>query len=153
MGWVAKELGVEEGNIQIGVPNTLASEKGIQPYNAFTRLKKVALILKDTGGEYIKALNQVISQYASSNAPPTEEQMASIANVISSNAGANNQYALAGEYLDALAEYVKILHQELGFTTDQAVQLAMNNYVNKLAGDNTAVSAYVSARLTALGGS
>ena len=153
MSWVAKELGVEEGNIQIGVPNTLASEKGIQPYNAFTRLKKVALILQDAGGEYIKALAQVISQYASSNAPPTEEQMASIANVISSNAGANNQYALAGEYLDALAEYVKILHQELGFTTDQAVQLAMNNYVNKLAGDNTAVSAYVNARLTALGGS
>jgi hydrogenase maturation factor HypF (carbamoyltransferase family) len=149
---VAKELGVDEGSIQIGVANSLASSKEIQPYNRFSRLRKVAAILRDTGGVYMNALAQVISEFASSTVPPTEEQMAAIANAISSNAGANNQYALAGQYLDALAEYVSIL-RELGFSGDAAVQLAMNNYIQNLTEGQTGVAAFMTARLAAMGGS
>jgi hypothetical protein len=152
LSWVAKELGVEPENIQIGVANSLASSKGIQPYNSFSRLKKAAAILRDAGGVYINALAQVISEFASSTVPPTEEQMAAIANAISSNAGANNQYALAGQYLDALAEYVSILRNEMGFSADDAVRLATNNYIQNLTEGQTGVAAYMAARLAAMGG-
>jgi len=153
MNWVAKELGVDTGSIQIGVTGSLASTKDIQPYRSFSKLRAVATILQDAGGQYINALAQVIYEFASSTAPPTEEQMASIADAMVSNTGANNQYALAAKYLDALAEYVGILNGEMGFTKEQAVQLATEKYVNKLAeSDNPAVAAYIAARLAAMGG-
>ena len=102
----------------------------------------------------MEALAQVISQFASSDAPPSEEQMASIADAIANDIGGNRQYAEAGEYLDALAKYVGILTDEMGFSTDQSIQLATDNYVSKLAeGENVGVAAYVASRLAALGGS
>jgi hypothetical protein len=153
LGWVARELGVDEGSIEIGVANSLASSKGIQPYNSFSRLRKAAAILRDAGGVYINAMAQVISEYASSTVPPTEEQMAAIANVISRNVGANNQYALAGQYLDALAEYVSILRDEIGFSADEAVRLATDNYIQNLTEGQTGVAAFMAARLSSLAGS
>ncbi|HCO93312.1 MAG TPA: hypothetical protein DIU00_05075 [Phycisphaerales bacterium] len=69
------------------------------------------------------------------------------------NAGANNQYALAGQYLDALAEYVSILSDEMGFSSEEAVQIATERYVGPLTeSDNAAVAAYIAARLAAMGG-
>ena len=101
----------------------------------------------------MNALAQVIYEYASSTTPPTEEQMASIADAIARNAGANNQYALAGKYLDALTEYVGILSDEMGFAKEQAVQMVIERYVNRLTdSDNPAVAAYLAARLAAMGG-
>jgi len=151
--WVAKELGIDSGKIQIWVADSLASARDIQPYDTLERLRAAATILQDAGGEYINALAQVIYEFASSTAPPTEEQMASIADAMKRNAGANNQYALAGKYLDALAEYVSILSDEMGFSPEEAVQIATERYVAPLAGsDNTAVAAYVAARLAAMGG-
>ncbi len=153
MSWVAQELGIDPESIDIGVPNSLASAKDIDPYERFARLRAAAMLLQDAGGEYINALAQVVLEFASSTAPPTEEQMASIADAMVRNAGANNQYALAGEYLDALAEYVSIVSGEMGFTQEQAVQLATERYVIGLTeSDNPAVGAYVAARLAAMGG-
>jgi len=102
----------------------------------------------------VAAMAQVIGQFASSTAPPTEEQMASIADAIANDIGGNRQYAAAGEYLDALEKYVGILTSDMGFSTDESIQLATDNYVRKLAeGENIGVAAYVAARLAALGGS
>ena len=152
--WTAAELGTDERNVQIWVANTLATNRNIQPCDACANFKAAATILKDVDGSRVAALGQVINEFASSAAPPTEEQMASIAYAIANDIQGNVQYAAAGEYLDALAKYVGILNSEMGFTADEAVQFATENYVQKLVEDeNLGVAAYVAARLAALGGS
>jgi filamentous hemagglutinin family protein len=152
--WVAAELGTDERNVQIWMANSLASTREIQPCDACTNLKAAATILQDVDGTRVAALAQVISQFASSTAPPTEEQMASIADAIANDIEGNGQYAAAGEYLDALAKYVGVLTTGMGFSADESVQFATENYVQKLAdGENVGVAAYVAARLAALGGS
>ncbi|OHB64404.1 MAG: hypothetical protein A2168_07300 [Planctomycetes bacterium RBG_13_50_24] len=152
--WVASELGTDESQIQIWMANSLASGPGIQPCDACANLKEAATILQDADGTRMAALTQVVSQFASSTAPPTEEQMASIADAIANDIQGNRQYAEAGEYLDALAKYVGILTSEMGLTADESIQFATDNYVGQLAeGENVGVAAYVAARLAALGGS
>jgi hypothetical protein len=80
--------------------------------------------------------------------------MASIADAIANDIEGNTQYAAAGEYLDALAKYVGILTSEMGFTADESIQFATDNYVGQLAqGEDMGVAVYVAARLAALGGS
>jgi filamentous hemagglutinin family protein len=152
--WAAAELGTGERSIQVWMANSVALGRDIQPCDACASLKEAAAILQDTDGSHLAALAQVISRFASSTAPPTEEQMASIADAIANDVEGNVQYAAAGEYLDALAKYVGILTSEMGYSADQAVQLATDNYVQKLAeGENMGVATYVASRLAALGGS
>ena len=134
--------------------NALASARDIQPCDACVNLKEAATILQDVDGTRVAALADVINEFASSTAPPTEEQMASIADAIANDIEGNRQYAAAGEYLDALAKYVGILNSEMGFSADESVQFATDNYVGQLAeGESMGVAAYVAARLAALGGS
>ena len=150
MKWVAAELGVGEEKIQIWLANSLASATDIQPYQTYTRFRTAAIILQDSDGSHVAALAQVILELASDTTPPTEEQMASIADAIANNAGANNQYALAGIYLDALAVYIGFLTDEIGFSSEDAVQFVMNKYILPLAeGENAGVAVYVAARLAA----
>jgi hypothetical protein len=154
MAWAAGELGADVQTIQIWIVNALASGSNIQPCNACMGLKQAATILQDAGGTYIDALTQVINEFASSTAPPTEEQMASIADAIANNIDAESIYATAGEYLDALADYVDILSSEMGLTTEEAIELVTAKYVEPLAeGDeNVGLVAYVAAILAALAG-
>jgi VCBS repeat-containing protein len=149
--WVALELGVDESNIEIWMANALASSRDIQPFETYARLRTAAVILKDSAGAHIRALTQVINEFASSTAPPTEEEMASIADAIASNAGADNHYGVAEEYLNALAQYISILNSNMGFSMDEAVEFATANYVNQLTErGNANVAAYVMARLAEL---
>jgi len=153
IGWVAAELGTDQKKVQIWVARALASPGNIQPCDACGGLKEAASILKDAEGTRVAALAEVINEFASSDAPPTEEQMASIANAIANDIEGNVQYAAAGEYLDALAKYVGILNSQMGFTADEAVQFATDNYVDNLVEtENVGVAAYVAARLASLGG-
>jgi hypothetical protein len=79
--------------------------------------------------------------------------MASIADAIANDVEGNIQYAAAGEYLDALAKYVGVIG-EMGFTADEAVQFATDNYIDGLVeAENVGVAAYVAARLAVLAGS
>ncbi|MBN2592520.1 MAG: cadherin-like domain-containing protein [Sedimentisphaerales bacterium] len=152
--WAAAELGIDERVMQIWAVNTLASSQDIQPCNACERLKNVAAVLRDDGGTRIAALAQVIGEYASSTAPPTPEQMASVADVISRNARANNRYAAAGEYVDAIVAYVGVLNNDLAFSTEESIMFAVDKYVAPLAeGQNAGLAAYIAARLATLGGS
>ncbi len=152
--WAAAELGTNESRIQIGIANALASGTNIQACDACTALKQAATILQDVEGTHIAALGQVINEFASSTTPPSEEQMTSIANALAQNVGAANQYATAGEYIDALANYVGVLNSQMGFTTDEAIQLVTDKYVGPLGqSQNAGLSAYVAARLAALGAS
>jgi len=152
--WVASELDTDESKIQIWIANASASGRDIQPCDACAKLKEAATILQDVDGARLAALAQVISQFASSDALPTEEQMASIANAIANDIEGNGRYAAAGEYLNALVEYIGVLTDEMGFSAEEAIQLAMENYIQNLVEDeNMGVAAFVAARLVALGGS
>jgi hypothetical protein len=151
--WTAAELGADQETIQIWFANSLASGRSIQPCDACTGLKAAATVLQDDDGTHLAALAAVISEFASSDAPPSEEQMASIADAIANDVEGNMQYAAAGEYLDALAAYVGVLTGEMGLSATDAIQLATDNYVGQLADDADAgVAAYVATRLAELGG-
>jgi VCBS repeat-containing protein len=151
--WAADELGIDERVVQIWAVNTLASPQDIQPCDACGKLQKAAVILRDDGGARVAALAQVVSEYASSTAPPSAEQMASVADVIARNAQANNSYAMAGEYLDALVAYVGILNNDLNFSKEESIMFAADKYIAPLAENQSAgVAAYIAARLAALGG-
>jgi len=139
--------------VQIWVANSLASTGNIQPCDACEELKNAAKILQDADGTHIAALAQVINEFASSTAPPTEEQMASIADAITRNTDADSHYAVADEYLDALATYVGILSSEMGFSAIEAVQLVTDKYIGRLAqGQNVGLATFIAASLAALGG-
>ena len=106
------------------------------------------MVLQDSRGTYASALSQVINEFASSTAPPTEEQLASIAGAISGTAEPGSVYALAGAYVDSLEDYVNFLVREMGFTQEDAVVFITTKYVDQLAeGENVGVAAYVAAQL------
>ena len=152
--WAAAELGIDERTMQIWTVNALASSRDIQPCDACEKLKGVAAILRDDGGTRIAALAQVIGEYAPSTAPPTDEQMASVADAIQRNSQAYNNYTTAGEYVDALVVYVGILSTDLNFSPEEAVMFAVDNYVAPLAeNQSVGLAAYIAARLAGLGGS
>ena len=151
--WVAKELGVDQETLDIQVANSTASNTDIQPYESYSNLRKAAIILKDADGSHIAALAQVISEFASNNVPPTEEQMASIADAIRRNTDEDSYYAVANEYLDALVTYVGILSSEMGYSPAKAVQIVTDKYISKLTqNQNVGVAAFLAASLAALGG-
>ena len=151
--WAAEEIGIDQRLVQIWVANSLASTGNIQPCDACEGLKNAAKILQDADGTHIAALTQVINEFASSTAPPTEEQMASIADAITRNTDADSYYATADEYLDALVTYVGILSSEMGFSTIESVQLVTDKYIGRLAqGQNVGVATFIAANLAALGG-
>ena len=152
--WAAAELGIDERTMQIWTVNALASSRDMQPCDACERLKGVAAILRDDGGTRIAALAQVIGEFAPSTAPPTDEQMASVADAIQRNSQAYNNYATAGEYLDALVAYVGILSNDLNFSAEESVMFAVDNYVVPLAeNQSVGLAAYIASRLADLGGS
>ena len=152
--WAAAELGIDERVMQIWTVNTLASSQDIQPCDACEKLKNVAAILRDDGGTRIAALAQVVDELASNTAPPTPEEMASVADAISRNSQANNHYAIAGEYLDALVVYVGVLNSDLNFSTEESIIFAADKYIAPLAENQSAgLTAYIAERLAALGGS
>ncbi|MBL7187259.1 MAG: tandem-95 repeat protein [Phycisphaerae bacterium] len=149
--WVAEELGVDERLMDVRFANTLASARDIPPYDAYSSFKKAANVLRDRRGIHTDALAQVISEFASSAAPPTEEQMASIAEAMARNTETGNVYALAGLYLDSLAEYVTFLVHEVGFSERHAVEFVTAKYADQLAEkENVGLAAYVAARLASL---
>jgi VCBS repeat-containing protein len=151
--WASEEVGIDQRPMQIWVDNSLASTGSIQPCDACAGLMNAAKVLKDADGTHIAALTRVVNQFASSTAPPTEQQMAAIAEAIARNTEEDNYYATAGQYLDALVTYVGILNTDFGFSTEESVQLVTDKYVNRLTqGQSVGVAAFLAASLAALGG-
>ncbi|GAI88193.1 unnamed protein product, partial [marine sediment metagenome] len=151
--WVAKELGVDERSIEIRMVNSLASNKGIQPYDTYSKFRNAAIILQDADGSHIAALVQVINEFASSTGPLSEEQMVSIADAITRNTDKDSHYAIADEYLDALVTYIRILSGEMGVSTTDSVRFVTYKYVSRLTQDqNVGVAAFLAACSSVLGG-
>jgi filamentous hemagglutinin family protein len=147
--WAAAELGTNERMIEIFAVNGLASPVDIQPCEAYSNLKKAANILTDR--TYLAALVQVTNEYAFGNAPLSTEQIASIADALSRNTKAKNQYGMAEKYLAALSEYVTTLNMELAFSPEVSVQFAYEKYVDRIADSgNVAAADYLAARLNSL---
>jgi hypothetical protein len=152
MRWTADELGIDAKTLQVWVAIALASPMNIQPCDACARLQDSAEILKDAKGTYVAALAQVVNEFASAAAPPSEEQMASIADTIARHSNDGTYYAVAGNYLDALAEYVGVLSYEMGYSRGESVTLAADKYIARLAvGDNVGVAAFIANRLATRG--
>lgn len=146
--WVAEEIGVDERVVDVWFANTLASARDIAPVDSYSKFKKSAKVLKDSRGIHASALSQVIDEFASSTAPPTEEQMASIAEAISGTAESDSIYALAGEYVNSLENYVTFLVAEMDFSQEDAVAFVTEKYVDQLAEKGSVgVAAYVAATL------
>jgi filamentous hemagglutinin family protein len=151
--WAAEEVGIDKRLVQIWVANSLASTGDIQPCDACERLRNAAKILQDADGTHIAALSQVVNEFASSTAPPTEEQMTAIADAIRRNTDEESYYAVANEYLDALVTYVGVLSSDMGFSPIESVQLVTDKYISRLTQDqNVGVAAFLAASLAALGG-
>jgi len=147
--WAAKELGVDGATIQISIASSLASAGSMPPCDACAGLRRAAIILRDYAGTRIAALSGIISEFASSDAPLSEEQNAVITEIIANGAEGNAEYALAKEYLDALGGYAGILDNEMGFSKTQSAEFVVNKYVAPLAeNDNAGLATFLAAMLT-----
>jgi hypothetical protein len=151
--WVAMELGIDEGTIEIRMANSLASNEGIQPYDTYSRFRNAAIILQDADGSRMAALIQVINEFASSTAPLSEEQMLSIADAITRNTDKDSYYAVAKEYIDALMTYTGILSSEMGVSTTESVRFVTYKYISRSTQtQNVGVAAFLAACSSVLGG-
>jgi hypothetical protein len=128
MQWLVDELG--ESNVQTylarAYPPSLNTD--LRPYKAAARLQNFAAILKDPGGAHIAALSQVINEFIQVDAPPTEEQLAMIAQSFADHAGDGTYYAAAGQWTNALKEYIGVLNSEIGWPDDRSVVFVMRKY-------------------------
>jgi hypothetical protein len=148
MQWLVEELG--ESNVQAylakAYPPSLNTD--LRPYEAAARLQNFAAILKDPGGIQIAALSQVISEVIQADVPPTPEQSTMIAQSFADHAGDGTHYALAGQWMNALTEYVSTINTDFGGTvrieregkTEEltANQFVMEKYGSEV-GDTTAM--------------
>lgn len=154
--WAAAELGVGAEEMQIGIANSVASGRGIQPCDTCAKLQGAATVLQDNSGLRVAALVQVINEMAPSGAPPSEEENASITAAIANNNDPGNHYAMAGEYLDSLAAYVGALNSEMNFSMADSMTFAVDRYIAPLVErdvGNVGVATFLAARLTALSAS
>jgi hypothetical protein len=152
MNWLAGELGIEEDEIEVAVGNAFAYSTDIQPCEMCARLKDAATILEDAEGTGVAALVQVVNEFVATPAPPSEEQMASIATAFADHVDDGTYYAAAGAWIDALVEYVGILTFEMGYSAEESTGYA-NKYIGPVTDTgNASLTAYVQARLAALGG-
>jgi filamentous hemagglutinin family protein len=152
MEWFAGEVGVPAEDIQIYVADAFASATDLQPCEACARLRDAAMVLADAEDTYIAALAQVVNEFVTTPAPPSEEQMTSIATAFADHTGDGTHYAAAGQWIDALSQYVSILTAELGYAADESAEFA-DKYVGGVRDmGNESLTAYVEARLAELGG-
>ncbi|MHC4637328.1 MAG: hypothetical protein ACYTBP_08750 [Planctomycetota bacterium] len=152
MQWLANELGTSAQGIQVYVSNTFALSSDISPCQSCAKLQNAAAFLDDADGVRLAALEQVLNEFITPNAPITDEQMILIVSTISQNVDDEDQphYASAGEYLDALAAYIGIITEDFGFSTEQAVTFLNENHSPST--ENVGLTTFIEARIAAISG-
>ena len=146
--WAAEEVGVSRRRMEIWIVNGLASARGVQPCDACTKLRDAAKILTDAQGIHAAAVAQIIDEFGSSAGPLTEELAAYITNAMARDSGTRAHYAIAEEYFNALAEYVGVLHNDMGFSVEKSAQIVAKKYIDPLvARGDVGVASYAAARL------
>jgi hypothetical protein len=153
MAAAADELGIEDEEIEVTVADAMAAAGDIQPCDTCARLVNAAAILRDEDGSRMAALAEVINTVAPADVPFTPEVGTLIAAAFEGHAGDGTAYATALEYVDAFAEYVRVLDTEMGSPVGDSVEFVMEKHgagINASPNDN--VAAYVASRLEAIGG-
>jgi fibronectin-binding autotransporter adhesin len=132
MQWLVEELG--ESNVQTylarAYPPSLNTD--LRPYKAAARLRNFATIIKDTQGEHIAALTQVVNEFIATPIPPSEEQMALIVSALTEQPEEGTHYAAAGQWIEALVEYTGVLSTEIGWSSEKSVAFVMSKYGSRL---------------------
>ncbi len=164
MQWMANELGLCDGDQQ-GEDENLCQEitqaylagaflqaTDLRPYRAATRLRDLVEILHDDDGTRIAGLVRAVNEFSQPDMPPSPEQFASIAQSFADHSNDGTHYAAAGEWLDALMEYVAILTSDVGWSEDESIAFVMGKYGTSIteAGD-VSVTAFVQMRLEGFG--
>jgi len=152
MNWLAGEIGVPAEDIQVVVADALALNTDIQPCEMCARLMEASKSLQDVDGTRIAAMAQVVNEFVTTPAPPSEEQMTSIAAALAEHVGDGTHYAAAGQWIDALVAYIGIMNTEMGYSASDATAFAQKYLAPVTDTGNVALIAYVQARLAALGG-
>jgi hypothetical protein len=163
--WLAQELGLCEGD-QWGEDQTQCQEltqaylagaffqaTDVNPYRAAARLRTLVEILHDEDGSHITALNQVVSEFIQTPVPPSDEQMAAIVATFKEHVNDGTHYAAAGQWLDALTEYVDILSTDIGWPTDESIAFVMGKYGTTVTETgNISVIAFIQMHLEGISG-
>jgi hypothetical protein len=152
MNWLADEIGVPAEDIQVVVAGAFALSTDVQPCEMCARLMGASNILQDVEGAQIASLARVVNEFVTTPAPPSPEQMTSIASALAEHAGDGTYYAAAGEWIDALVAYIGIMNSEMGYSATDAAAFAEKYLTTVNESGNAALVAYVQARLAALGG-
>jgi hypothetical protein len=162
--WLAEELGLCDGDeqgedegrcqeiTQAYLAGAFLQSTDLRPHRAAMQLRTLVEVLQDVDGARTGALTRVVGEFVQGPVPPSEEQMASIAETFAQHSNDGTHYASAGQWLDALAEYVGILNTEIGWQVDESVAFVMGKYCAGIteAGD-VSTTAYVQMYLEGLG--
>ncbi|MFA7484849.1 MAG: hypothetical protein WCZ89_02325, partial [Phycisphaerae bacterium] len=134
MSWFADEVGIPVDQIQVmfGGADYLATD--IQPCDACARLKQQADMMAGLDPEMVEAWASTVR--AALVGPPTPEMIAGIQTALADNPAALN-------FDSAAAEYVRIMNEELGVTSEDAVATLTSKY----APADADLIAYINARL------
>ena len=167
MEWLAEELEIQkdiqsyflhpfsENHQAVINKTTIDHQAGIHLCGASAKLLDAAAILNDPEGTHIAALQRVINELVATPLPPSEEQMASIVQALSlyRDNDVEPYYAEAGQWLDALVEYIRILNTEIGWSAEKAVALVADKYVTPaIEGGDTNLIVFIKTQLEALSG-
>lgn len=139
----AAELGIAPETLQIGIGNALALNPSIQPCQTCESLVNAATILNDADGTQMAALAQIFNTLAPANAPFTPEVSASVTTAFADMAD-NPQYVLAGQYVDAFANYVAAINA-LEAPVGDPVEFALDKHVMGST-DNPNIASYLAAQ-------
>ena len=125
----------------------------LRPYRAATRLRDLVEILHDNDGTSISGLIRTVNEFSSPDIPPSPEQFTLIAQTFADHRNDGTHYAAAGQWLDALSEYVDILTTDIGWSEDESVAFVMGKYGTDITetGD-VSVTAFVQMHLEDFGG-
>ena len=152
----AKELGMTTDDIQVHLENVVADCYDIQPCSMYARLVNSASILKDIDGSAITALSKVINELASPIMPISEEYLATVSEGLAFYNGAEDKphYKLAGQWLEALGEYVSVLTTELQWSLDESIAFVGDRYVVPVMEEgDVSLAMFLHLQLQALGSS
>jgi len=152
MDWLAGEIGVPAEDIQVVVAGVFALSTDIQPCEMCARLKDASNIMEDVEGAQIAALARVVNEFVTTPAPPSPEQMTSIATALAEHVDDGTHYAVASQWIDAVVAYIGIMNAEMGYSAGDAAAFAEKYLTSVNESGNEALVAYVQARIAALGG-
>jgi hypothetical protein len=152
--------GDEEGNdetqcqemAQAYLTGAFLQATDLSPHQAALQLRNLVEILHDTDGTRIAALVQVVTEFVQVPMAPSGEQMDSIATALALHGNDGTHYAEAGQWLDALTEYVGILNTDIGWSLDESISFVMGKYGTAITETgNISVIAYIQIRLEGFG--